>query len=48
MIYIASCEGTPCAQFDGSAAKWAKIAQAGQKAKFSNTWVQGDLGEQLY
>ncbi|EIW53153.1 uncharacterized protein TRAVEDRAFT_184697 [Trametes versicolor FP-101664 SS1] len=43
MIYIASCEGTPCAQFDRSAAKWAKIAQAGQKAQFSKDWVQGDL-----
>ncbi|OJT05862.1 DNA replication complex GINS protein sld5 [Trametes pubescens] len=43
MIYIASCEGTPCAQTDGSTAKWAKIAQAGQKVKFSKSWVQGDL-----
>ncbi|KAL1943725.1 hypothetical protein VTO73DRAFT_4170 [Trametes versicolor] len=47
MIYIASCEGTPCAQFDRSAAKWAKIAQAGQKAQFSKDWVQGDLSEHL-
>lgn len=47
-MYIASCGGTPCAQIDGSTAKWAKIAQVGQKAKFSKTWVQGDLGEHLY
>ncbi|KAH9989468.1 hypothetical protein BJV77DRAFT_1017286 [Russula vinacea] len=47
MTYRAACETSTCEEFNGSTAKWFKLAQIGKKSDKS-TWYCQDLSPLIY